>query len=305
MGNATLRSLAWGPVLCACWIATAALPSMRANAQQQASPEDSGSSDIVRLEHRSASEMSPEDSSLVDKRQREIAREAEFFGYELAAHDWTHDQVVCPDMPNDLILHYRSRSRTGAESLFTAVVPRGAGRVMVVPVLFRNAIPFHAATGSERSLTVFNQAVPKEVAQKAAEPDGPWLMLGMCYAAVAGAEPQVPQRTDTETSLVHAPVPTIRIAGDHQSREIIFSDRNDPRQYMVWSITLTDHGRLTAASARTFADYKAQQVSNRNPPEKVIESGSQPKKRVIPPGPQPKEKVIPPGKQPDETRVPQ
>jgi len=293
MGNKRFRRIVCGAGLCACCLLVAARWSVEAIAQDQPSESNSGNDKFVALEELSGTEMHPEDASLADKKQREIAREAEFFGYELGSGSWAYDQVVCPDMPDDLLLHYRSRSRTGAESLFTAIVPRQAGRVMVVPVLFRNATPFHAAAGSQRSITAFNQAVPKEVAEKAAQEDGPWLTLGMCYAAIAGAEPQVPQRMDTDVALVRAPVPTLRMNGANRSREILFSDRNNPGQYMVWSITLTNHGRVTAASARTFADYKARKAVEQSPAERTVQPGPEPPPRVVHPEQQPTETITP------------
>lgn len=293
MGNKTFRRIVCAVGLCATWVLAAPSLSRNAAAQNQQAESTAGNDKSVALENLSATEMHPEDASLVDKKRREIAQEAEFFGYDLNSGSWTYDQVLCPDMPEALILHYRSRSRTGAESLFTAIVPKESGRVMVVPVLFRGAIPFHAAAGSQRSITAFNQAIPKEIAEKAAQEDGPWLMLGMCYAAVAGAEPQVPERMNTDVALVRAPVPTLRMNSGNGSREILFSDRNNPGQYMVWSITLTNQGRVTAASARTFADYKAQKAVERNPPEKIVQPGPEPKTRVVHPDQQPKETETP------------
>jgi hypothetical protein len=62
---------------------------------------------------------------------------------------------------------------------------------------------------------------------------------------------------------------------------------------MVWSITLTNHGRVTAASARTFADYKARRASEQSPPEKIVHPGSEPPAKIVQPEKQPKETEIP------------
>lgn len=309
MGKVLTRQMRYAGALCACWLLMHGTGRMAAQEDGQANeasgaPGASSDHKFVELAHIPAAEMAPRDQSLVNQKAKEIAREADFFGYDLSAGKWSYDQVLCPDMPDSLILHYRSQARDGAESIFTAVVPRGTGRVFVVPVLFRNAIPFHAAAGSERSMTVFNQAVPAEIAHEAAQDKGRWLQLGMCYAAVAGAEPQVPERADTETALVRAPVPTLRISADNRSREIIFSDRNSPEQYMVWDVTMNDQGRVIAASARSFADYQTRVANGANPPERVIRPQSEPPEKVIQPG-APQEKTIPPGTTPKETHVPQ
>lgn len=259
---------------------------------QQAAALPSADAKTVAVELRSPAQMDDEERALIQAKKQEIRQEADFFGYDLNSGQWEYDQIVCPEMPDDVILHYRSRSRNGAESLFTAVVPRGSGRVYVVPVLFRNAVPFHAAAGSERSLSVFNHVVPQQVAEAAVQPGGKWLQLAMCYAAVAGAEPQVPQQTDADTALVQAPVPTLRMNENH-SREVIFSDRNHARQYMVWIIDFSAKGQVTAASARTVADYKAREAAGQMPPEKVIPPGQEPQGKVIPAGKQPQAKTVP------------
>lgn len=274
-----------------------------AQAASSSTASDAETPKFVALEHRSAAEMAAQDKSLVHVKQREIATEAYFFGYDLASGHWSYDQVVCPATPDSLILHYHSRARDGAESLFTALVPRGSERVFVVPVLFRNATPFHSAVGSERSLAVFNRAVPDEIATPAAQANGQWLQLAMCYAAMVGAEPEVPEHTEEQAGLVRAPVPTLRVSDDTHSREVVFSDRNNPGQYMVWNISMSDKGRVTAAMARTFSDYQAHATNPQAPPMRVVPPGTEPTPRPVPPSETPRTTVSQP--EPPETTTPQ
>jgi hypothetical protein len=95
--------------------------------------------EFIELEHRAPAQMDPADLALIHAQQRAIAAEAAFFGYDLDSGSWTYDQAVCPVLPDELMLHYRRQFRDGAESLFTAIVPRGHDRVFVVPIVYRTA----------------------------------------------------------------------------------------------------------------------------------------------------------------------
>lgn len=220
--------------------------------------------------------MSAADAELVHAKQREIAGEAAFWGYHLNAASWDYDQVECPDMPDRVMLHYRSRSQAGAEWLFTALVPRGKGRVLIVPVLYGNATPVRPAPEAERTISVFNQAVPAEIAAQAGQPDGPWLNLAMCYAALAGAEPHVPERTDEDPGLMRAPVPTFRMSEGTVAQTIQFTDRNTPQTYRVWTLGISQKGRITAAAVKSYTNFVPQKNNPASPKEQVMPAGAEP-----------------------------
>jgi hypothetical protein len=158
------------------------------------------------------------------------------------------------------------------QSLFTAVVPRGEGRVWVVPILYRGATPFQSAIGSERMLSVFNHAVPADIAKQAVEPDGHWLALAMTFAEIAGAEPRVPQNPDVEAGLLSAPPPTLHVSQLRGALEIQFTGREAPRQYTVWSITVNGAGRALAAEAQIYPErIYAENASAALPPAVPIQ----------------------------------
>lgn len=259
----------------------------------------------ISLGDRSPAQLPTSDAALLRTRHREIVSEAAFFGYDLSARGWSFDQVACPWMPNDILLQYRRRSRDGAQSLFTALVPRQAGRVFVVPVLYRNATPFQSAIGSERSIAVFNRAVPADVAQKAAQPGSQWLSLALCYAELVGAQPHVPKESSNNIGLIRAPDPTLRISNADDSRQIIFSDQEAPGRYQVWTIRLNGKGRLTAATSTTLSDYVAHATSETMPREKLMPPGAEPPEKLLPPAAEPPEKSLPPASQPPTKPAPQ
>jgi hypothetical protein len=284
----------------------AGLALARAQAQEPASsPAPAAAASQISLRDRAPAQISPADAALLHARRHEIVSEAAFFGYDLSAHGWSFDQVACPWMPDDVLLQYRRRSRDGAQSLFTALVPRQAGRVLVVPVLYRSATPFQSAIGSERSIAVFNRAVSADVAQKAAQPGSQWLSLALCYAELVGAQPHVPQESSNDIGLIRAPEPTLHISNTNDSRQIVFSDQEAAGRYQIWTIMLNGKGRLTAATASTLSDYVAHATSEAMPREKRMPPAAEPPEKPLPPAVEPPEKPLPPTPQPPTTPVPQ
>jgi hypothetical protein len=237
--------------------------------------------------------MSAADAARVRKEHSAIAEEAAFFGYDLSLSGWQMTQAVCPATPDYLLLRYHRTVRNGTQFLFTALVPRGPGRVEIVPVLYRNATPFKSAIGSARSLSAFNRAVPSSMAEKDLQPEGAWLEFGLCYAEIVGAEPRVPRNTATNPTLLHAPAPTLRISEENRTTSVSFTDRNAAHSYTVWEIAFDSLGRVVTASAASLADYVAHVLNGKMPQEKPLPAESQPKVIPLPPSTQPQTKPLP------------
>lgn len=253
------------------------------------------------FEVRPAEQMDEQDAAAVKAKHREIVTEAAFWGYDLNAGQWTWDQVVCPEIPDAAVLHYRKKGSKG-EFLFTAVVPRATGRVLVAPVLYGGATPFESATGAKRTTSVFDQAVPAELAKRDIEPEGHWLQLAMTYAVIAGAEPRVPNVAEQQPGLMKAPEPDLTVSQASHAREVIFSDHQAPRHYTVWTIDFNGQGRATDANASTIADYVPAAQKAAEPPQKETQKKvkktqemEEPKVKVIPEPPEPTPKPAPQG----------
>ena len=150
-------------------------------------------------------------------------------------------------------------------------------------MLYRNATPFRSATGSERSIAVFNRVVPADVAAKAIQPEGNWLDLALCYADIVYAHANVLNRSGAEVGLVRAPLPLLHISEDSTLRGVTFTDRNAPGQYLVWNLILNGKGRVTAATAVQLSDYIAH-----------VRNGAEPTARPMPPGQRAPVKILPP-----------
>jgi hypothetical protein len=272
---------------------------MAQDAQPKVNPEPVSTPYTV-LEHRSAEAMSANDTDVVRAKRHEISMEAAMFGYDLSRGAWSYDETECPAMPDALLLHYRTAVTNGTQSLFTAVVPRGNGRVLVNPVLYHGATPFEAAIGQKRTMSVFNQAVPAEIARQDVQPDGPWLTLAICYAEIAGSEPRVPEHPELEAPLVRAPAPTIRLSEAKGTMEIQFTGREAPTDYTVWNISVDKQGRAVEAVANTYSNYEAKpEIADTEPQQEQAEKGSKmkepgdPKVKVLPDLPDPSVKTLP------------
>ncbi len=294
MFTAKRRSAPTSPTAALALFLSCLFPVSRAFAQEPSRAADSPqpvNSQYLQLDHLPSSRIEPADLSLIRARQREIATEAAFFGYNLSASEWDYDEATCPAMPDQLLLHYRRSFSGGAQSLFTAIVPRSAGRVWVVPVLYRNATPFRSATGSERSIAVFNRLVPADIAAKGVQADGKWLAFALCYADIVYGNANILSRPGTEVGLSRAPLPLLHLSEATTARSIVFTDRNAPGEYMVWNLTLNEQGRLIAATAQQLSDYVAKERTGAELTEKPLPPGQEPTVKNLPAAKEPK--VVP------------
>lgn len=200
------------------------------------------------LEHRSPAQIEPTDAELLKNRNRDLENEAEFYGYDMSAPGWSYEQSVCSFMPDYVMLGYTSKDTAGADSIFTALVPRSGGRVLVVPVLSHGATRFKPAAIDPRNFQIFSQVVPADVAKTNSGPDGKWLLLSVCYAEMTGARPQVPNHPSMDVRMIKAPPPTLRISVSGQDHEVRFVDPISPTEYRLWDISYDAKGHVIGVS---------------------------------------------------------
>ena len=245
------------------------------------------------LEHRTPGAMDSADRGLLRVLRKELVAEAQFYGYDITTSDWTYDQAICPELPNTLLLHYLKKFPDGSESLFTALIPRGTGRVRIVPVLYRNAAPYVPAVKNPRNFAIFNALVPEEIARKDASPEGKWLSLGVCYAEVVGGRPNVPDDPSLDTATIKAPVATYRFDTVTRQRQVEFSDRDAANVFKIWTISLNESGRVTGAVNEDYATFVARIVQLPAAAGTVIPQAAAPPVRVTPAPPEPPVKITP------------
>lgn len=200
------------------------------------------------LEHRLPSQLESQDAELLKKRAHDVLNEAEFYGYDMSGAGWNYEQSVCSLMPDYVMLRYTSKDGAGADSIFTVLVPRSGGRVLVVPVLSHGASRFKPAPVDPRNFQLFTQVVPADVAKANSGPDGKWLLLSVCYAEMTGARPQVPSHPSMDVRMIKAPPPTLRISVSGHEHEVRFVDPVSPTEYRLWDIEYNADGHIISVS---------------------------------------------------------
>jgi hypothetical protein len=114
----------------------------------------------------------------------------------------------------------------------------------IVPIIRKGYSLFSPAPIGALTIAAFNRIRAEEGAGASAD----WLGTGLCYAALAGANPQVggmPPDADNETSTVMAPTLTITTGGGAIVR---FADISTASHPMQWSMTFDSRGKLLKAA---------------------------------------------------------
>ena len=203
---------------------------------------------LYTVEFRSADELTQQDRLVIADAESSIAEHAGFAGLEYQQNNWSYRQIVCPTFPNHLFLKYTRNNGAGDVSVFSASIPRnGEGRVRIVPILKRGYSLFSPAPINALTISAFNHIRAEE--GEAANSD--WLGNALCYAALAGSQPEILQR-DSEPA-VHKPIPALTAAMDvemqaHGMEVIRFDDAAAHPRPMEWSMTFTHQGKLTKAT---------------------------------------------------------
>jgi hypothetical protein len=199
------------------------------------------------IEFRPADQMTEQDKLLLANSESSIAEHAGFAGFELDQQKWNYQQIVCPALPNHLFLQYTRNNGEGDVTVFSASIPRdGEGRVRIVPILRRGYSLFSPAPINALTISAFNHI-------RAEEPSaGPsdWLGNGLCYAALAGAHPQIvsPDAAPGINKPIPALMAVLDVNLDAKNEEVIrFADASAIPRPMAWSMTFSRSGKLIKA----------------------------------------------------------
>jgi hypothetical protein len=192
----------------------------------------------------SAAQMSGEDAALLSAQRDAISSAAEVNGYDIRSGSWIQNQVLCPDAPRHVLMHYLKINQDGAVSLFTAAVPRTQGdprlRVRIIPVLYHGAPAFHVFGSIPSQRALIDEVIP---AKPFASPkEGfDWTSLTYCYAALAGAEPASKSVTAPEQTM-----PVVQQSADGELREMHFTILGPDHLLQDWRIVLDRQARVKA-----------------------------------------------------------
>ena len=218
--------------------------------------------------------MSQSDGLLVADSEASITEHAAFSGFDFDKTNWNYQQIVCPALPNHLFLQFMRNNGAGDVTVFSASIPRGGeGRVRIVPVLRRGYSLWSPAPISAMTIAAFNHIrIEESRVQESPETDPEWLGNGLCYAALAGAHPQIAP-TDA-TPVVHKPAPALTAVmhvntADKNQEVIRFADAAALPHPMEWTMTFTREGKLIKATHSPAPMATVNPVSQESPVAKT------------------------------------
>lgn len=211
------------------------------------SPEADSGAQGVAVEFRPADQMTQKDKLLAADAESSIAEHAGFNGFDFEnGSKWTYEQIVCPALPGHLFLQYKRNNGVGDVTVFSASIPRGnEGRVRIVPILRRGYSLFSPAPINAMTISAFNH-IRNEEPETA---NRSWLGNGLCYAALAGAHPEVPGIDDLPDLQKPAPAERATLSIQSDEGEVIrFVDKAAKPKPMLWTMTFTRKGKLMKAT---------------------------------------------------------
>lgn len=192
-------------------------------------------------------QMAPQDRGLVAQVQSTIAKDAGVEGMEFNEGRWSYTQVVCTALPDHLFLRYTRNGGRGDVSMFSVSIPRDSkGPVRMIPIRRRGYSLFSPAPINASTISIFNRIRAEDDSDKLPG----WLGTGLCYAALAGANPQVapasaPSSGGANPVVVSPPILQIGAEGEVTVR---FTDATARPKPMEWILVFDDRGKLLKTS---------------------------------------------------------
>lgn len=242
-------------------------------------------------------QMSEPDASRIHSSWPQIEQQASLFGYSLARPGWSYREVESSLLRQDVLLQFRLRQATSTgDSVFTALVSRATGRVLVVPVLYGGAVPWYSASKENYTRAIFNRVFHAAQARAALTPEGDWATLALTFAAIAGDDPLVLTEQSGNPYLASASIPTLILGSDRRYRSVELTDLRAPAGgYQVWHLRFSAFtGRLVSVQT-TYRPYaRVEPVAASSSPGRVLETTAEPVGRILHPAPPPAPVVLHP-----------
>jgi hypothetical protein len=200
------------------------------------------------IEIRAASQMTKQDRNLAADAEATIRERAGFESLGFNEGIWTYQQLVCPVFPNHLLLRFQRNNGTSDVSMFSASIPRsGEGRVRIIPILRRSYSMWSPAPISAMTISAFNH-IGGEEQLSADKPD--WVATGLCYAALAGANPRVAsvaRYQDQKFPAIMPPTLEVQASGGGATVHLVNVDARP----MEWAMSFDRNGKLIKATHST------------------------------------------------------
>ena len=195
----------------------------------------------------SEAEMSRADRDLVADAQSSIQERAGFENLDFEDGGWTYHELVCPALPNHLFLRFTRDDGTRQMSMFSASIPRdGHGRVHIIPIVRKGYSLFSPAPVGALTVAAFNRIRGEESDRSS----GDWIGTGLCYAALAGANPQTPAAAGDDSAETGWVLPPTLMHSAEGGAIIRFADVSTVPKAMEWTLTFDSKGKLVHAEHR-------------------------------------------------------
>lgn len=206
----------------------------------------SGATSIPSIEFQPTEQMSQSDRLLTSNDESSIAEHAATNGFDLSQGKWSYEQIVCPALPNHLFLRYMQNNGVGDLTVFSASIPRnGEGRVRIIPIQKRSYSLFSPAPINALTISAFNHIRGEEGEGQSSS----WLGNALCYAALAGAQPQLaPTGEEAQPGKIAPPMTAILSVPAKGGEVIKFIDAAATPRPMEWTMTFSSKGKLMKAS---------------------------------------------------------
>jgi hypothetical protein len=209
---------------------------------------DSGSMDFARsIRVVPAAEMSRHDRDLAADAESSIQERAGYENLGFNEGGWNYSQLVCPALPNHLFLRFTRNDGARDMSMFSAAIPRsGEGRLRIIPIVRKGYSLFSPAPIGALTIAAFNRIRVEENSNAPAD----WVGTGLCYAALAGANPLAGQVQSGSGASGDMPItfpPTLMVT--NQGVAIIrFADLSATPRPMEWDMIFDRKGKLVKAT---------------------------------------------------------
>ena len=192
------------------------------------------------VQFRPADAMTEADRELEAGAESSIAERAGFEDLEFNEGKWNYEQIVCPALPNHLFLRFTRNNGAGDQSIFSVSIPRGGGRVRIIPILRRSYSLWAPAPINAITIAEFNRIRREDGVSRNSD----WYGTALCYAALAGADPVVgPLLQDTSPGLPNTGMAEME-APVKGGAIIRFIDRAGRPKPTLWTMTFDARGKL-------------------------------------------------------------
>jgi hypothetical protein len=200
------------------------------------------------VELRPDGQMTAEDRALEARAEAAIAAQAAVNGMDFASGRWSYRQIVCSTFPGHLFLRFTRDGGAGDVSVFSASIPRtGQGRVRVIPIQRRSYSLFSPAPVNAMTIAAFNHIRAEEQSMRA----GGWVDLGFCYAALAGADPELARPERWSGDPRRYPAFSAAIGYQAGGGAILeFADISARPRPVEWTLVFDSKGALIKAGQR-------------------------------------------------------